>query len=249
MEQITNFENQNLDQNLTPITPQKNIFKILFFILLALVLVITSVLITLLVTKNKSQLVPQSSEETQTLSVSPTAIPTTDPTAGWKTYENKEIGLNFKYPSKLSFLNKIENGTLLITVNNKYGFAGGNNAITGVTTERGGGFYDVSGYSKKDNEIYGLYPGVKLIQTTPIDNRNIKKIYTNPNGVEIVIINDTSKFSPGGDEEDYNDFTKYGNTGALVNTKNKTYPGLAFTINPDISSSDFLKILDTFKFN
>lgn len=53
MEQTTNFETQNLDQNLTPVTPPKNIFKILFFILLALVLVITGVLITLLITKNK----------------------------------------------------------------------------------------------------------------------------------------------------------------------------------------------------
>lgn len=102
MEQITNFETQNLDQNLNPITPQKNIFKILFFILLALVLVIISVLTTLLVTKNKS-ITPV--QELTTIP-SPTIIPTktiVDETANWQTYTNSTYKYSIQYSNQWIF--------------------------------------------------------------------------------------------------------------------------------------------------
>lgn len=45
----------------------------------------------------------------------PTTSPTVDPTANWKTYENKQYGFSFKYPAKYKQL--ISNNLICITVN------------------------------------------------------------------------------------------------------------------------------------
>ena len=233
-----------LNQNSQFPTPNKNIFKILFFIFLGLFLIVLSVLTYSLINLKKSN-IQSTSQITPTSTNAPTTI--TNETSDWKTYENKEIGISFKYPPILNLSEKLTNGLFTITVDNQYGFIGGVNSFTGITVERGGGFYDTLGFSKIGNNIYRISPAANNQSNKFIlDNKNIKKTYTNSNGVEIVVIKDIGKFNPGENEAYYNDYS-IEKLGAIINTKSKKYPGLAFAINPQISSSDFLKILDSVK--
>jgi len=185
------------------------------------------------------------SASTKTVTVTPTkSVTTSSVPKDWKTYTNKEIGFSFQYSPQLTFPSSKMDGNLFLLSVNSNGNIFVSSVNIGITgSERGAGFADAAPYTKSGSTITTKSSG-------KIDSRNIKKIYTNPNGIEIVLINDTSKFSPGGeDEPDYNDFTKYGNTGALINTKSKIYPGLTFQVNSVIKEADLLKILDTLKFN
>lgn len=110
MEAVTNPEIQNLP----PITPQNNNYKILFFVSLGLLLIIGSVLTTLLITQ-KSLLPTQTinTQETKSITsvptesaVTPTVVTTPIESAttssipkDWKTYISKELSLSFKYPT------------------------------------------------------------------------------------------------------------------------------------------------------
>lgn len=54
---------------------------------------------------------------------SPLTSPTTDPTAGWKTYTNSEIGFKFQYPSEWKIQTGIPNsGLISLTFNNNSRF-------------------------------------------------------------------------------------------------------------------------------
>jgi len=237
MEQINNFENQNLDQNLTPTTPPKNIFKLLFFILLALVLVITIFLTTFLITKNKNSVPVQKITETTEI--------IKNNVQDWKTVEDKEIGFSFNYHTFLGEFvylpNKSETGNAILgkfSKNNDI-YIGG--ISTDFTAGRSGSFYDFSGYDNKNNEI--TYHGARTLDKASLINKSdIKKIYKNKNGVEIVLINgytppESGYPEPWGLGE--------GNIGALVNTNNKTYPGISFQF-PNILESEMIFILDSF---
>jgi hypothetical protein len=55
-------------------------------------------------------------QSTPIASVTPTALPTTDPTANWKTYNSPENTFSFKYPSSLQ-LKVFDSNSLILTVN------------------------------------------------------------------------------------------------------------------------------------
>lgn len=55
----------------------------------------------------QSQLLPSPSPETEIV----------DPTADWQTYTNTEIGFNFKYPEKISIIEKVQGKELIINFN------------------------------------------------------------------------------------------------------------------------------------
>lgn len=189
METITNFENKNLDQNLNPVTPQKNIFKILFFILLTLVLVIIIVLTTLLITKNKS-ITPV--EELTTIP-SPTTIPTqtiVDETANWKTYtsKNEYVDYNFIYPKTWGLLERSTNtitiaGDIDSDYNNKVANGVrvcGNYSITcyknlGIYISGSGTYYNQP--NTIDNYIYSEKQKFNEVQKTTINNQTAYSFY------------------------------------------------------------------------
>jgi hypothetical protein len=217
-------------------TPPKNIYKSLFFIFLGLFIVVSVILVYSLVSFTKTETpTPQKITEVIITTPTPTPIPTTvnDATQDWKTYENKEVGLSFKYPSTLNISEKLTNGLFTLTINNKYNLAGGINATTGITTDRGGSSLDFSGYIKSGNQI------------NICDSKLVQKIYTNPNGLEIVLVGGLN--NPN--EEGMLGFceTTSGDIKGLVNTKSKIYPGMAFITNSIVNESDLLKILDTLK--
>lgn len=90
--------------------------KSTIFLLILLAIFFTSTLVLLYLNFNKSSVTTSTSTPTigfiPTETVSPTAIPTVNPTADWKTYENKGFGIGFKYPSDC----KVENGVDYIRV-------------------------------------------------------------------------------------------------------------------------------------
>jgi len=115
METITNPEIQNLP----PIAPQNNNYKILFFVSLGLFLIVSSVLATLLITQKSSKSIQTAdiketeitpTETTKTEAESVTIIPTeiaVTPTKSattsnvpkdWKTYRNTDYNYSIKYP-------------------------------------------------------------------------------------------------------------------------------------------------------
>jgi len=69
MNQQDNFENQNLNQDISPNIPQKNNYKILFFVSFGLFLITASVLATLIITQKFSQ--PIQTTDTQETEVTP----------------------------------------------------------------------------------------------------------------------------------------------------------------------------------
>jgi len=185
----------------------------------------------------KACLATKSATLTPTKSATSSSIP-----KDWKVYEDKEIGFSFSYPKNITLTKKISNGVFFLAINAQINLAGGVNMVTGITTDRGGGSLDFGGYTKNGNQI--TYFSNKNISTI-CDSKLIKKIYNNPNGLEIVLLEGTldNEGMTGSCE------TSSGNIKALVNTKNKTYPGLVFISNSIVKESDLLKILDTLKFN
>lgn len=96
----------------TPITSSANFSKILFFIIFGLIVIAGSVFAGIQIGKNqitKQQLITEQPtiSPTQTVVnqvIIPTTIltiepsSTTNPTADWKTYINKDLGISFNYP-------------------------------------------------------------------------------------------------------------------------------------------------------
>lgn len=182
------------------------------------------------------------SSATKSATVSPTKSATTSSIPkDWKTYTDKELGFSFNYPKNITLTKKSSNGTFSLAINTQVSLAGGVNMITGITVNRGGSSLDFGGYTKNGNQITYFYNKDK---STVCDSKLIKKIYNNPNGLEIVLLEGTISEELAGPCE-----TSSGEIKALINIKNKTYPGLTFINNSLITESDLMKILDTLKFN
>lgn len=131
MENITNFENQNI-----PIIKSKNIYKILFFVLLALLLIIASILAALFVNKTKNSV---SNQTVSDLNISPTISPTLD----FKTYNSSNLGFSFRYPSDWNLSETDQS----ITLKNNY------DTFTIYFSNLGRGFEGVASFIKYDAVI------------------------------------------------------------------------------------------------
>jgi hypothetical protein len=194
--------------------------------------------------------------------------PTSEPTADWKSYTIKALNLSFKLPPFFNTLGEMqenvnpgEKGTYLCMTfaRNKTtfidrAFAGGfycnvykfGLGTTSVDFEAGreAGFTDLQGYVFENGVYYAKLLGKKF----DIPSDLVKKI-ENPNG--IIIIRIMGKKST--DEEWQGPLAGTpgeGNIGALINTGNSTYPGLAvqMELNKDLTEDVFDRILSTFKF-
>lgn len=181
--------------------------------------------------------------------VPPSSTPTpTDQNgiAGWKTYENKEIGISFKYPS--------EYGDFSISINNsetgkKYTGGFQNNkvfSIGGITEDftagRSGYFLDFVKYLSESGKYYHLMALGKKWLVEPVKILNI-------DGQKILIVNGDSYVEERNVEGPT--INPGPNGGALVNLpSNGDFKGLAIW-NSDVktlSQSRFEEILATFKF-
>ena len=162
----------------------------------------------------------------------------------WKKYEDKEIGFSFNYPANITLTKKLSNGVFSLAINTQVNLAGGINVVTGITVDRGGSSLDFGGYIKNGDQI--TYTNNKN-NSTICNSKTIQKIYKNQNNIEIVLLKGLN--NPGEENMLGPCETDLGNIKALINTKNKTYPGIAFITNSIIKEVDLLKILDTFKFN
>lgn len=187
-------------------------------------------------------------------SLTPTTSTSSAATSNLKTYTNKEIGFSFQYPTSLDdFIFTMTPGDVGNAFSGKSSSSNGSDFIGfgGISVDfslgRGALFGDFSGYSNQNNQIYFFSVGDRITSSNNlIDSKAIKKIYKNKNGVEIVLLTgytlkgDLFLPLPCGIGE--------GNVGALVNTNNKTYPGIAFKF-PKTLESNLTQILDTLKFN
>lgn len=165
--------------------------------------------------------------------------------AGWKTYENKEIGISFKYPS--------EYGDFSISMANSEAkkYTGGfqNNkafSIGGITEDftagRSGYFLDFVKYLSESGKYYHLMALGKKWLVEPVKILNV-------DGQKILIVNGDSYVEERNEEGPT--INPGPNGGALVNLPSGgNFKGLAIW-NSDIktlSQSKFEEILATFKF-
>ncbi|MDP1722207.1 MAG: hypothetical protein Q8L37_03280 [Candidatus Gottesmanbacteria bacterium] len=193
-----------------------------------------------------------------------------DPTSNWKRYLVKTVNLEFKLPPTFNsygdLMEKIEpgeKGTLLcitFPTSSSYHFinpifAGGTGCqihkfglgTISVDYEagRGGSFTDVLGYVIKNGKYYGRQVGNSVFElppllTTPMNNSNGMQI------LKIIGKNETSgewRGPVGGTPGD-------GKIGAILNTKNPLYPGIAIEmeLNSTLTEGLFDQILSTFQF-
>ena len=108
-----------IQPNITPaqplpevsVLPPKNWLKILLFILLGLVVIAVSVFVGIQIGRNQIITGQQTTPSTQTV-VNPTALPTTNPTADWKTYTNPIHKIKFNYPPTWQVDNKGDQDSL-----------------------------------------------------------------------------------------------------------------------------------------
>jgi len=193
--------------------------------------------------------------------------PTPGLTANWQSYKLETIGLSFKLPPVLGNLGELkesitsgEKGTsLCMTFTKKTTFsvrqvlAGG--AACGVnlfglgTTSadfeagREGLFTDLQGYTKENGQYFAILVG-KRIEIAP----GLVQEIDNPNGLKILKI--TGKNSTGGEWRGPISGTPgEGRIGALLNTDNHQYPGLAveMELTNNLTQDLFNQILSTFK--
>lgn len=190
----------------------------------------------------------------------------TEPT-NWKTYINKEIGFEFKYPPSFEDFGALTekyqesevgfNYCLKPTNETSFKFfkqvyAGGGGCFTDTFAvsansfdyERGsmGSFLDFHGYEKDGTDIR-VRGYSTLGDAIP---KSFYKIITNQNGVEIVKIygQPTDPNNPF-----RSDHPGEGFIGALINTQSKNYPGIALTANSKTTATEevFDQILSSIK--
>lgn len=216
----------------------------------------------------------------QTSKIIPSPTITPSPTANpaqigsdWKTYIIKTIGLQFKLPPSLTKLGNIEEeinpgqtGTqLCVTFPDKVSgfikrtYAGGGSCVINhfgfgtisndYSSGRGGAFTDFQGY-KIINGIYYANSKDGIQNEYNTIRKELLTEITNKNNVKIVKIrgtNPTWKITP---DNMFYFFPREGEIGALVNTNNKTYPGITVLLylKEGYTETEFDQILSTFKF-
>jgi hypothetical protein len=191
----------------------------------------------------------------------------TDETKDWKTYNVKIIGLQFKLPPSFNKYGELKEEiiptssdlakgsvlcmtfakrtSLLIhevyaggTACNIYYFGIGTTSID-FEEGRGGIFQDFQGFVKENGKYYAKTASSRNTEI-PSD---VAKEFKNDFGVSILKVT-------GKEYEGPVPLVYPGTIGALVNTKNSTYTGVAVLLDlkEGFTEKDFDKILSTFKF-
>lgn len=178
----------------------------------------------------------------------------------WETYKLNTLGIEIKLPEKLAekgdwkeqvipasdagsivcFSNEISGGAVCA---GDVLFAGGTS--TDFVEGRGGTFTDSQGFKKENGKFYIKDTGGNISELTNVKLREIN----NQNGVEIIKVlgeNITSagtQFPLGGTPGE-------GYLGAIINTKNPKYPGVAIQLKVDseVSEFEFDQILENIRF-
>lgn len=195
---------------------------------------------------------------------------TTDEIAHWTLYKNPSHGFSLKYPSMLHLdVQEYPGGSgLQFCLEFKKGattdllipavFAGGGSCIfadlgVGAVSKyyeagREAGFSDFKGYYTNGSSIiykFGLFGegGVEIPQ------KQINKIFNNPQGVEIVLI-DGKNSEPSADNPGFPipGLPQEGQLGAIINTNNATFPGISLTYTKSsslVTEKEFNQILST----
>ncbi len=205
----------------------------------------------------------------------PTPEPTTpiveDETKDWKTFESEEYGFGFKYPSTLQVEEKTYAGekgyaycldfkkSISVRIpwisEARAGAAGCwfvDFGMGGISIDfeegRSGGFTDTRGYRKEQGRVIFEFAGEQFGKEYEIPQELVKRIYTNPNQVEVVVVegetHEDSPFPVMGTPGD-------GWLGAIINTKHPVLTGLAIAYSETtslLSEEEFYQILSTFKF-
>lgn len=163
--------------------------------------------------------------------VSPTPTPTPkNETASWITYTNKQIGLTFRYPSRLGkidfelargdvagerFAGKIADG--------RFGFYG---LSSDFKTENSGSPYYVNNYLKENNKYFLIYHNALKVGPLPTMCEDfVKEVRgTNTSGILIKGLNPTPQ------EENFLCIT--GDFRAIMKLKSSHFPTVVFWVYP-----------------
>lgn len=179
--------------------------------------------------------------------------PSSNPDSTWRTHHIKTLNLEFRLPQILNYKNEPkeilipgEKGTYLYygysMVEDRFGIGA---TFKDYQEGREGGFLYLQGYAKVNNE----YSARSVMNKKWKIPSNLVEEIQNKNGVKILIITGTNhngEFSswplegtPG-----------KGWIGALINTNNDSYPGLAIAMELTDKYDErlFKEILSTFKF-
>ena len=194
---------------------------------------------------------------------SPIPSQSPDPTSNWVVFNSKTLGIEFKIPPQFEkygvlgeTINSAEKGTYLcITFPAKKSsvvknvIAGGTGCNIGnfglesnsVGFEAGqmGSFLSIQGFEYK-NDIPYVYWGA---------GTQYEKQFEIPSTIVTKISENIIKIK-GGTYSDLQIWPMESQIGAIIKTKNTTYPGLVLeaTLNKDLSEKEFDQILSTFKF-
>lgn len=266
VEQTPETPPEQIQPEVVSVTPKKSPLPVILLVVLGLIIVAGAVYAGFRM--GRKQISPGATSEPTVVPQTTEVTSTPGATTNWKTYKNEKYGFEFKYPEKLQFEENIYPGEkgIVYCLNFKksisfnyffirevYAGAAGcffsDFGVGGVSTDfeagRSGGFTDTQGYEKDNGKIVFKFAGTKKFE---IPQDLVKKVYTNENNVEIVVVEGKtqtdSPFQVMGTPGD-------GNLGALINTKNPSLTGLAVVYSKTsklLSEDEFYQVLSTFKF-
>lgn len=224
--------------------------------------------------KFQSSKLPSATQTQPAPNPKPTTLPTPtieDETKNWATFESEKYGFGFKYPNTLQVEEKTHAGekgyaycldfkkaisVKIPWISEAHASVAGcqfeDFGMGGISIDfeagRSGGFTDTRGYRKGQGRVFFKFAGEQFGKEYEIPQELVKRIYTNPNQVEVVIVegktHGDSPFPVMGTPGD-------GWLGALINTKHPTLTGLAIAYSKTTSllpEEEFYQILSTFKF-
>ena len=265
----------------TPVTPvpsSTNWSRIIIFVLIGLVLIVGSVFVGIQIRKSQITKQPPIVEQPTTFPtqavINPTTIltnepnPTIDPTSDWKTYNIKELNISFKLPEELVNLGKWETQILSGETGNNICFKLADKISFGVSSVMAGGIgicdnikFRINSnsfdYSAGRGGVFGDIQGYKKIganyyvdkASDPIPTELVTEIKNINDLVYLKIIGKNATEGEwrgpiGGTPGDKQ-------IGALINTSNPQYRGIAISMDltDTLTINLFDQILSTFKFS
>ena len=238
-------------------TNQKSKSKYFFFGFLAVSSIVAFLVGGYFIGKDKANKDPNIITTKDDVNITPFEIPN-DPDK-WTAYEIKAVDMEIKLPDKLvklgdwkEYEKEGEKGSIVcfsIKLSEGASCSGEALIIGGSSTDfeegREGLFTDLQGFTK-ENGIYF----VKTVGGNKFELKDAKfKEFGNENGVEIIKILGENQ-TVEGNELPVAGTPGEGYLGAIINTKNKKYPGLSIQLdlNSDISEFEFDQILKSLKF-
>ena len=267
------MEEQNNPQQPAPSLPSSHNNSKMLILLGGFLLLTAGFVGGYLIGNSDNQYLPDNKKQAAQLSptiTQLTPIPTSSIDESWNTYDLPSIDMEFKLPPKLSTLGELkeiiasgETGTLLCgefmqktslapqdyirivcpSDNNLY-LSMGTTSID-YSAGRGGVFTDLQGFINQNGTYKAIFVRQEVIDAFP---QNLISKVENENGVEIITIDGQN--APEHEQQDVSLLDSLGdNTGALINTGNEVYPGLAIIFYKDgFTDEEIELILKSFKF-